>query len=90
MEIVILVLHVLAVIVSSRLHHENLVLSMITGRKRVPAAEGIGTARPVLAAVLLAAVLGFWMLQWQAAPQHAGAAAPVAATDRPRHGHDDD
>jgi hypothetical protein len=50
---------------------------MFTGRKRGQPQEGIRSSRRAVAALLLAAVLGFWWLQWQDAP-----AAQVAA-DQP-------
>lgn len=64
----IVVVHVLAVVVSSKLHRENLVGAMVHGRKPVPASEGIRAPWRGVAVVLLAAVLGFWWLQWQSAP----------------------
>jgi cytochrome b len=64
----VVAVHVLGVIASSWLHRENLVAAMIDGRKAVPASEGIGRPWRGIAAVLLAAVLGFWALQWQSAP----------------------
>ena len=80
--LVIVVVHVLAVIVSSRLHRENLVASMIHGRKPVPSTEGIRGARRGVAVVLLATVLGFWWLQWQSAPADAlSSATQVEAGD---------
>lgn len=75
--------HVVAVIVSSRLHGENLVAAMIHGRKPVPPREGIRSAWRGVAVLLLAGVLGFWWFQWQAAP--AGTATSVLT-----HQHDDD
>ena len=66
--LVLVLVHVVAVIVSSRLHRENLVAAMVHGRKPVPPREGIRGAWRSVAAVLLAAVLGFWWLQWQSAP----------------------
>ena len=64
----VVVVHIAAVIASSALHHENLVAAMIHGRKPVPRAEGIRSAWRSVAALLLAAVLGFWWFQWQSAP----------------------
>ena len=77
--------HVLAVIVSSRLHHENLVGAMITGRKHGAPGDGINQAWRSVAALMLVAVVGFWTWQWQGAPQADGAAGVHAAQS-----HDDD
>ena len=57
--------HVLGVVVGSAVHRENLVASMITGRKAAPSAEGIRSAWRSVAAIMLAAVLAFWW--WQLA-----------------------
>jgi cytochrome b len=64
----LVVVHVLGVIVSSRLHRENLVRAMVTGHKQGTPDEGIRHAWRSLAALMLAAVLGFWGWQWQARP----------------------
>lgn len=67
--------HVAAVVVSSRLHRENLVLAMFTGRKDAPPTEGIRRAWHGLAVLMLVAVLSFWWMQWRDAP-------PAVASDR--------
>lgn len=78
--------HVLAVVLSSWLHRENLVGAMISGRKPGKPEEGIRSAWRSVAAVMLIAVLGFWWLQWQSAPADGGLLDRPAAE---RH-HDDD
>jgi cytochrome b len=64
----VVIVHVLAVIVSSRLHRENLVGAMLTGRKQGAPGDGIARAWRSVAALMLVAVVGFWTWQWQAAP----------------------
>jgi cytochrome b len=70
----IVVLHVAAVITSSLLHRENLVRAMITGRKTGTPDDEIRRAWHTVAVLMLASVLGFWWVQWQAAPADAGVA----------------
>ena len=83
-------LHVAAVFLSSRLHHENLVGAMISGRKPGRPEDAIRHAWRSVAALMLAAVLGFWWLQWQAAPPAAGLNERPAATSRAHQAGDDD
>ena len=73
----LVVLHILGVIVGSVLHRENLVAAMIHGRKPVPPDEGIRRPWRSVAAVLLAAVLGFWWLQWPSTPTGEPLAVPI-------------
>lgn len=81
-------IHIVAVLVSSRLHRENLVRGMITGHKLGRPEDGIRRAWRSVAALMLVAVLGFWWLQWQDAP--AGGTAGDLVTWSKAAGHDDD
>jgi hypothetical protein len=65
----LVVVHVLGVVVSSRLHHENLVRSMVTGHKFGRPEDAIRSAWRSVAALMVVAVLGFWSWQWTQAPR---------------------
>jgi cytochrome b len=84
----VVVVHIVGVLIASRLHHENLVGAMFSGHKAAPTEQGIRSAWRSVAALMLVAVLGFWAWQWQGAPAAGSMAASTAGSaDR---GHDDD
>jgi cytochrome b len=74
----LVVLHVAAVLASSWLHRENLIGAMLHGHKVGTTDEAIRTPWRGVAAVLLAAVAGFWWWQWHSAPSPRGADRPAA------------
>lgn len=91
--LVLVGVHLVGVLVASRLHRAPLVRAMVTGHKRGDATQAIGRAWWPLAVLLLGAVVGFWALQWQAAEQ-GGWIAPqqvlAASQDEGRGNSDDD
>lgn len=82
--LVVIGVHLLGVAIGSWVHRENLVRSMVTGRKTGHPRDGARRPRHLVGIALLAAVLGFWALQWQAAPVN-----PIGGAETHRT-HDDD
>lgn len=79
----LVVVHLGGVLVSSLLHRENLVRSMITGEKRGEAADGIRSSHRFVAMLLACAVIGFWIAAWNGAvPGVGGADAGSVQTAR--------
>lgn len=66
--LIIVGVHVAAVLLSSWLHHENLVGAMFSGYKSGRPDEGIRHAWRSVAAGVIVAILAFWWLQWRSAP----------------------
>lgn len=83
-------IHVVGVVVTSWLHKENLVRAMVTGEKEGAPYQAIARPWRPLAALLVAAVLTFWWLQWQSAPA-AATSAEVSSAGTSQYGlHDSD
>jgi len=80
----IVALHVVGVLVSSVMHRENLVRSMITGLKSAQPNEGIRRAHAWLGVIMLAVVVAFWV------GYPATGSTPNVNVSQAAHPHEDD
>ena len=80
-------IHIAGVLISSWMHHENLIGAMLTGRKAGRPEDAVRGSWRSVAALMLVAVLGFWMFQWQIAP---AVGTPAAASASIQHQDRDD
>jgi len=74
----LVVVHIGAVVVSSLIHRENLVASMVNGYKSGRASEGIRRKHWIVAFAVLLATVGFWAGSAGLLPEGVGLAASVA------------
>jgi len=81
--------HVVGVLLASRMTGENLPRSMVDGLKIAPPEQAIRSSWRSVAALMLAAVLGFWVLQWRDATAPADDGA-VASARQAAPGDDDE
>ncbi|MBK1689589.1 cytochrome b/b6 domain-containing protein [Rubrivivax gelatinosus] len=82
--------HVVGVLLASRMTGENLPRSMVDGLKIAPPEQAIRSSWRSVAALILAAVLGFWVLQWRDAAAPGADAAPASAGPIARGDDDED
>lgn len=90
--LVLVFIHILGVIVSSILLRENLARAMVLGYKQGKPEDGIDKKRGLAAALLLAALAGFWGL-WSAGRLDtllSGGHSAQAEDHENEHGKDDD
>ncbi len=80
--------HVAGVLLGSWLRRDNLIGAMVSGRKLARPEDAVRSAWRSVAVLMLAAVLGFWWMQWNSGGP-TGAASDAAASVK-NHDRDDD
>lgn len=85
--LILVLAHLALLLVVSGLRRKNQALPMLTGRVEGAGPDLVKRNHTWLAALLLAAVLGYWAWEWQQAPP--APADPPAPWRADRHDHDD-
>ncbi len=88
--LMVVFVHVAAVLLTSWMHRENLVRSMLTGKKQGSPEQAIQRPWRPLALMILVAVMGFWWLQWQGAPDASTRMDRITTSKHGDHHRDDD
>jgi cytochrome b len=87
--LILVLVHIGAVFVSSLIHQESLVKSMITGNKKIDEREGIKKTHGMIALVIAILVASFWTYQFINA-ESGGVDGPALLSQHGETGKDDD